>query len=101
MRIVDFHTFPDGSKQRTALVEAVEGLELGGLETTTTPIADDAPAAIGFPDDWTDDDIEVRATEIQEELAASIGDDAAVRFELADADVDRENEDAGSPNRAE
>jgi hypothetical protein len=87
MRIVDFHTFPDGSTQRAELIDAVAGLDLGEGKTTT-PIADDAPVAIGFPDDWTDDEVEEHAHEIQEELAVALGENVSVRFALDDAEAE-------------
>jgi hypothetical protein len=86
MRIVDFHTFPSGTEHRNALVEAVAEIDLGELRQTD-PVADDAPLAIGFPAEWSDDEVKERAAELQEELEPSLADGVALRFALDDADA--------------
>ena len=84
MRIVDFRTFPDGSEPRNALMEAFSGLDLGVGEQTT-PIENDTPIGVGYPQEWADDQVEEHAAALRDELASRIGDGVAVRYILHDA----------------
>lgn len=81
MRIVDFHTFPDGSEQRSALLDAAEAIDLGEL-TTVAATTEDAPIAFAFPDTWSEEEIDARASELADELAEQLGDGTAVRYDL-------------------
>lgn len=92
MRIVDFRTFPDGSGPRAALIEAFEGLGLGD-GTRTTPIENDTPVAVGYPQDWDDDRVQDAAGELANQVAGLIEADVAVRTILADAEATTETAD--------
>lgn len=87
MRIVDFHTFPDGSEQRSALLDAAEAIDLGEL-TTVTAVAPDAPIAFAFPDDLSEDEIRERAQSLADELTAKLDGETVARFEFEDAEAD-------------
>lgn len=86
MRIVDFHTFPDGSEQRAALLDAAESIDLGDL-TTVTAVAPDAPIAFAFPDELSDDAIRERAQALADDLTARIDGETVARFEFQDAEA--------------
>lgn len=84
MRIVDFRTLPDTNELRDRLVRAFGEIDAGEA-VQADPIEPSTPLGVGYPAELSDDDVRARADELRERLAAELGDEAQVRFDLADA----------------
>lgn len=100
MRIVDFQTLPDANELRGRLLDAFDGLgadEVGDARKTE-PTDPSTPLGIGFPAELDDDAVRERAEALRAALSASMGDDAQVRFQLADGPSDTAG---GSPDHLE
>lgn len=86
MRIVDFQTLPDSNELRGRLLEAFDDVagDAAGDARKTEPTDPSTPLGVGFSADLDDDAVRERAEALRAALSAALGDDAQVRFQLAD-----------------